>query len=167
MYGRAFRAHNPRDRPTNLHPPQFPIDRPTNPRSFHHGDRFVAHIKGAGNAPLRELIGSPTKLILNLNCTQTIAALCFQGCSTMIESQTNTRFPAMNSQITNFRIVLSVIVFLTLLSGTAAYDLASKPHPSIAQIQLFRTYNNICTGGSFSVFGLVAYRKITTHRKRG
>jgi hypothetical protein len=71
----------------------------------------------------------------------------------------------MNSQITNFRIVLSVIFFLTLLSGTAAYDLAAKPNPSIAQIQLCKTYSHICTGGSFSIFGLFAYRKLTQNRK--
>jgi uncharacterized Tic20 family protein len=72
----------------------------------------------------------------------------------------------MNPQITNFRIVLSVIFFLTLLSGTAAYNLAAKPNPSIAQIELCKTYSRICTGGSFSVFGLfVAYRKLTQNRK--
>jgi uncharacterized Tic20 family protein len=71
----------------------------------------------------------------------------------------------MNSQITNFRIVLLTIVFLTLLSGIAAYDLASNPNPSIAQIQLCKTYSHICTGGSFSIFGLFAYRKLTQKRK--
>jgi uncharacterized Tic20 family protein len=71
----------------------------------------------------------------------------------------------MNSQITNFRIVLSLIFVLILLSGSAAYDLAARPNPSIAQIQLCKTYSHICTGGSFSIFGLFAYRKLTQKRK--
>jgi hypothetical protein len=70
----------------------------------------------------------------------------------------------MNSKTATFFIVLSVIVFLTLLSGTAAYDLAAKPNHSIAQIQLCNTYSHICTAGSFSIFGLFAYSKLTQRK---